>query len=298
MSDVFPTTVVINESAPLPVGYNHTILKGRQIIDYIWAQNKVNTTTEIESIESETYAPVWDNNTILLANFNNTLNGGSVVTLNENIINWSIYKKRVGDLNLDYVATLPANRNTLIDYNITNQTEYQYYVFPITANTVGNAMVSKPVTSNWWNWSLTGIKETSTENLYYADVDNIWLFRLNLKSNTVEQNMDKTIYEGFTQYPKISVGERNYLTGSISCLLGDVINAAYVNDTPRKQKDFMTFLQNGQKKLLKDPKGNIGIVDIVKNSFNIMDDVKNQPTVVSWDWCQIGKSEFIQVIEE
>lgn len=297
MANNYIGIVTINTSMPEPVGYNKTTLFGEQYTDYIWTIKKIASSVEIDNTRPYNYKPSWSEDTVLLANFDNTLNGGSIETLNENIISWSIYRKKTDETKLDLVASIDGTKDFIIDYNVANQTEYQYYIFPETENTVGDPMISDSVTTNWWNWSLIDIKKSNTENLYYVDIDNIWTFDLSIDSGSMTQNLDKQIYLGFTQFPKSSTGNRDFLSGQLNCLIGKVKNANYT-DTIKMQSDFRNCIKNGNEKILKDRKGNIFLIDTTGNSFSTMDIVKEQAVTIGFTWNQIGDTKNISIVEE
>jgi len=296
-TDYTPDTTSTS-SGSIPNGYYTLTLYGQQICDYVWVCNKVFSTSEIEATTPIGFEPTWDTYTMLMALYNDNLNAGSIGTITEGVTDWSVYRQIVGDTRLYFVETVDVATTQVIDYNVANQTSYIYHLFPITASTIGGVLKSESTTTDWWNWSLTGILESSDdENIYYADADNIWLFRLNLKSNSIDQNLDITTYEGFTQYSKISKGFRNYMTGSITCLLGDVENVEYINDTVQKQKDFASFVLSTELKVLKDPKGNIWLIDTISNSYSIIDEISQQPTMLNFEWHEIGDLSEISIIE-
>ena len=281
----------------LPSGFNRVTLLGEQLIDYLWITNKVLTNAEILETEPYNYIPSWTPDTIFLANFDDTLQAGSIKTLNENIIKWLIYRKKNGNTSLDLVASIDAVHDFIMDYSVGNQTGYQYYIFPLTQNTIVSPIISDTITTDWWNWSLVDIEESTTKDLFYVNTDNIWNFELNIESGAMTQNLDKQTYVGFSQFPKVSTGNRDYYTGSLSCLIGKITNNVYI-DTIDTQENFRKFIKNGKQKLLKDRKGNAFLVDTTGNSFDVTDTLSEQVVAISFDWIQIGTIDDISIIEE
>ena len=281
----------------LPSGFNKVTLLGEQLIDYLWITNKVLTNAEILETEPYNYIPSWTPDTIFLANFDDTLQAGSIKTLNENIIKWLIYRKKNGNTSLDLVASIDAVHDFIMDYSVGNQTGYQYYIFPLTQNTIVSPIISDTITTDWWNWSLVDIEESTTKDLFYVNTDNIWNFELNIESGAMTQNLDKQTYVGFSQFPKVSTGNRDYYTGSLSCLIGKITNNVYI-DTIDTQESFRKFIKNGKQKLLKDRKGNAFLVDTTGNSFDVTDTLSEQVVAISFNWMQIGTIDDISIIEE
>jgi hypothetical protein len=293
----FTSTVVTNYLVPEPTGYDKVTLYGELYCDYMWGVNRVMDDEEIAKTKAYNFKPSWSSETLLLANYDDSLQGGSASTLNETIQSWSVYRKRTSDTQLSFVQTLDKLISNITDYNVANQTEYEYYIFPETLNTVGEAMISNPITTDWWYWTIFDIIPTANDNIFYADNDNVWKFDLNLSSGTTVQNLDKQSYDGFAQFPKISIGNRDYATGTITCLIGKVENSQYT-DTVKMHENFKLFVKNGKKKILKDIKGNIYMIDIMENSFTINDTVTQQPITITFNWKQIGETKDISIIEQ
>lgn len=276
-------------------GYDRVTLFEGAKVDYLWIENNIANNNQIATVNDFYYTPIWTRYTSLLANFRETLAAGNVITINEQIIKWDIYKKRKQDTQLKYVNTVDAKINNIVDHNTANQTEYQYHIFPITQNTVGEAMLSPFVKTNWVGWTLLSASPSGKENVYYADPKNVWTFRFNLGNNMIMQNFDRMIYEGHTKYPKVSTGERSYHSGNVNCLMGYVENSAYI-DTAQMQHDFEEFIHSETQKVLKDGKGNIYLVEIMQNTFTA-DNTLEQAVTLNFEWCENGDAEKISVIE-
>lgn len=64
--------------------------------------------------------------------------------------------------------------------------------------------------------------------LYDAEAKDVWRFKYNVSSGSQTQNLSKTQQDTLGLYPHISVGEKNFMSGSVSCLLGrEIIQADY-----------------------------------------------------------------------
>jgi hypothetical protein len=283
----------------MALSYQMAKLYGDSLTDYVWIKNTVDSQETINTTLANTFQPSWDANTELLAPFTSNINGGNSSSISTDVINWWIYKQKMDDTTLTFVAKVPATQNTLIDYNVLNNTEYLYTIFAETATTLSAPIqASAYTTASWWNWSLIGLVETSTNKLYYADSDNIWLFDTNLTSGEQTQNLATYTYDNFTQFPKVSQGQRNYITGQIDCYISNYSKAVggYV-DTVEMQNNFRTFINNGEIKLLRDRKGNGYLVQTNAGSSSYVDDSAEQIIKVTLQYVQIGTLDNINVIE-
>lgn len=279
----------------LPTKYTKLSIFGNQYIDYLWVRDKVIEPSAEELVYN--YAPQWNSDTMLLATYENSINGGNITSLQENVVSWLVYRLDRSSSTLKFIAKLPVAQSSLIDYMVQNQKEYQYVVFPETASYLGAPMESAFVTTDWWNWSITDLIATETTNLYKADTENTWLFELDIASSDITHNFDAQLIETMAQFPKVSIGEQNYISSGLNCYLGNVSNAQYINDTPDKQQQFRDFVKNGRLKLLKDRKGNAYIISIISSSFQNNDSLQEQPTKISISWVQLDKIDNYSVIE-
>lgn len=290
---------VFSNYIPIPPAtyYNKVSLFGEQTIKYLWIKDSSFTQTEINNIKTINSTPVWDNNTLLLTYFNkNTINAGVINTLDKPILNWAVYRQKVGSNKLDLIKKVPYGTFIINDYMPQNNTSYIYTIFPETDTEIGAGLQSDIITTDWWNWSLMSLSSTSIDNQFI--IDSMWLFDLNLESSELKQNLDKTVFPTFNQFPKVSSGKRNYLSGNIKCYIGDIqqINGVdtYV-DTVQTQQDFITFMNNGKRKILKDRKGNIMELELIDNSLKMDDILVEQPTTLNFSFVQVGDASNISV---
>lgn len=277
--------------------YNKATLYGDSMVDYIWVHNKMDSQSEINQTLGYTYEPKWDANTFLLALFNNTLNGGNVTSVGDKILYWQVYKRKRGEATLRFLARVPASQYALYDFNAVNNAEYQYILFAETAEYISAPLQQDGYTvTSWWNWSLTKLTKSETnDKIYYADSKNVWLFDTEVQSSALQQNLDKATIENFTQFPKISTGKKNYLTGSISAFLSNPHNARY-EDTIEQYNAFIDFIADENPKLLKDRKGNGWIVDTTSNQMQYNDVTAEQITTVSFDFVQLDDLDDLNII--
>lgn len=277
--------------------YNKATLYGDALVDYIWVRNKVDTQDEINSTTGFTYAPKWDANTFLLAPFNNTLNGGNVTSVGDKILYWQVYRRAKDDATLHFLARIPASQYALYDFNVVNNNEYQYILFAETADYISAPLQQDGyVNTNWWNWSLVGLTKSEADSkVYYADTNNVWIFDTELQSSALQQNLDKAVLENFTQFPKLSSGKKNYLTGTVTAYLSNPHNSRY-QDTVEQYNAFINFIADENPKLLKDRKGNGWIVGTTSNQMQYNDVTAEQITTVNFDFVQLDNLDDLNII--
>lgn len=247
-----------------------------------------------------------------------------------------------------------VNPVNLLDFNIKSGYSYQYVIFPgdylesiqrvpyIYANT-GNAekigesvydqnkgewrpfssRLSKPVRSTLQYWSIVDlipVQEDSRADadvgIYVADTDNVWLFKYQLENGSLTQNISKNEFSTLGQYPKIGIGKKNFLSGSVSCYLGSEIiplsKAGYIERVPASkevplstnEKAFMVekwreLVATGTPKLLRDTKGQSWIVQIMDGTTTTNESVSTKPDTINFSWHQIaGTNDAIIYAEQ
>lgn len=285
---------------PLKYGFINLGGNGKGVYDYIWFKNGVKTQSEINTVNNFFYIPVFDIDTIMLANFNGNPNAGNIDFVSGLIRNWLIYRKEKDSVILTFVASIPASETNITDYNVLFGQEYEYVIFAETDNEISNAITGKgTVKARWEGWSLIDLNNQQENGLYTISTDDVWLFNTNFSSSDIEQNLNKYIYENFTQFPKVSTGQKNYISGGITAFLSNITRESpQYRDTAQMMQDFGNMIANGHPKLLKDRKGNAWIVDTQSNGFNYIDESYEQIITVGFNFIQIGDADSISVIKE
>ena len=270
------------------------------IYDYVWVKNGVQSQDVIDAVNNFFYIPTFDFDTLLLANFNDNINGGNISNISSDVVNWLIYRKEKDSTTLTFIASIPASENNITDYNVLFGQEYEYVIFAETDNEISNAITGKgTVKARWEGWSLIDLNNQQESGLYTISADDVWLFNTNFSSSDIEQNLNKYIYENFTQFPKVSTGQKNYISGGITAFLSNITSTSpQYKDTAQMMQDFGNMIANGHPKLLKDRKGNAWIVDTQSNGFNYIDESYEQIITVGFNFIQIGDADSISVIKE
>ena len=211
---------------------------------------------------------------------------------------FSVYREDNNSGVVNKVVSISNGSLGTYDYNIANNNTYRYYIYQDEEEVSSLPNISDNMTTHWQEWSITDIaRDPDDPNLFHADVQNIWKLYLNLDSGTLTNNMNKTVYPNLTRYPKISLGKQNYATGSITCLLGEIVSETYTEWAGMRDA-WVSFCNNGNLKLLKDIRGNKYLIDITDSpTFETMDETTQQATTVSFNWTEIGDSTKIAVVE-
>lgn len=278
------------------MSYNSITIYGNQKVDYLIQTNSMLTEEEVEISMPREFMPDFDTykeKINIMAPYTYNIVSSTISGLTEPLIGWQVYRSKKDDPVIYKVADVYKNVLGITDYLVANQTEYVYYVIPVTESKLGITFISSAVKTNWWNWCLMSIKNV-TNNIFIPE--QIWTFDNNLTSGDITHNIDKTIYQNFTKYPKVASGNSTYISGSISCLLGDVNCKTNTYDEPvEKMEAWREFCASDNEIILKDRKGNMYKVAITENSSQFIDEVGSQPSVISFSYVECGEIGDIKV---
>nr|DAG31349.1 MAG TPA: hypothetical protein [Caudoviricetes sp.] len=214
---------------------------------------------------------------------------------------FSIYREDQNSNQLKYIAKLSTGMLSISDYAVVNNATYKYYIFKEDDTSISKAVISNAASTCWWDWSLTDLLPSPDDsNVYFADSSSIWKFNLNISSGGITQNMNNTIYQNLTRFPKVSSGKSNYSSGSLTCLLGNIqkSNNGYVEyvEGASLLDEWNKFCANGNIKLMKDRKGNIMLVTITETSSQLDDVLREQVNTITFSWVQVGDASNVTII--
>jgi len=259
----------------LSVIYDAIKINGECMIDNLRILNRSLTDEEKNNLSAGTEY-VWTSNTILLCNFNGNTNAEDI-NIGDPITGFNVFRIKNDETLAELVVeNLSPNAEEYRDYVPTRQNSYQYLVYAQTAIELSEPMQSNTVEHDYCGWFLT----IPYNNYAYK-------FDLNLSSNAVNRNTDITIYDTkYTKYPTISFSEKNYLSGSINCLVGYMENGIYI-DTIEYLDRLEADIIDGQIKELKNRKGEIWKVYTKDFTKKYDDKITDQIVSISFNFVEV-----------
>ena len=295
-------------------------------VDLIKVDSNINQSFEDSVSQKEEMVST----TILFNTFNETVDalyfspedpvGGATI---------AIYKKTPTQQYYNFVTLLENGQYEFYDYNIVNHENYHYLAsIEIQTNTIPEYLVYQNLNLdntleylniNWNTWSLINIIQQEDGN-YIVDGD-MWTFRANIESENLTQNTNVISWDTLGQYPKFSIGQKNYNSSSFTALLGDIqqyrvysfnypfnyvekygytekinVNNQYATEM-EKLKAWEIFVGDGETKLLRDLKGNGWIVQVLANPTKQIELNNNyQATTISFQWQEINSIKTVSII--
>lgn len=230
----------------------------------------------------------WTSRTILKADFDNTIEAGSIVANNMQIDSIKFQKREIDQLEWQDVATLNYGVDNKIDYmlldkNIKNSFTYEYSMLPIASSIVGRRILSRFISADF-------------EGVFLSDKDNNYKLSYNLDFGTITSNTGNNVFEPLNStYPIVVHSNLDYATFDITALFlttGSLRGGGRINiGEERKGKDrLMKFMKNKKPKVYRDENGVSKLVSVVGNPTET---VWNNPglAALSFSMVEIGDTD-------
>jgi hypothetical protein len=243
---------------------------------------------EVELDTSLPYSNVketWQYSTVLLADFNNSLEAGNIENGGVPIEYIAFKKRKATDLVWQDVAIMPYSTATkLYQYidNLVKATEdYEYAIVPITAGVEGEYLIADITCSFDGTWVID--KNTAyqlIQNVQYTNIDNA---------------IQNSVLETFAQYPIVVYGQTDYHKGTISSYIvtQQTIDNGNIDVQSERinREQLLNFFNNRKPKILKDGAGRYFLVTLL-NVKEVPNNNQGQATTsVSFDFVEIGDAE-------
>jgi hypothetical protein len=232
----------------------------------------------------------WGYDSIILANFANTLEAGNISNNNGMPIEYIRFKKRkINELEWVVVSNIPYNALEHI-YSIQDRLcqsteEYEYEVVPVTSGMEGKESTTK-ITCDF-------------EGLWLVDKNQGVQFNYDLEYSDIEHVTKVATFEPLqSQYPYTQTTATDYKQSSISATIisADTLNG---NNTDGKQinirqerllrESIFTFLKNRKPKILKDGNGRYYMVMILGSPREKpMNELQGAIVGTQFDWIEVG----------
>lgn len=268
---------------PIPRAYSKITLYGDATINNMQIKNYKYSENEVLALTMYNFL-TWDTRTIFLALFNNgNLTAGNVTGLTEEILFWEINRREIGDTIFTKLATIPVTQTEFIDITAYTGKVYEYALFGLGNTQISEPIISDQISSEFYNHILI---DENTNKTY--------VFNLNAEFGSVSTEEDMIRHESVnSKYMAYSFGKKNYETGQIAALIGDV--NVYGSDLIQPKEllqELRGVITNGKRKILKTRKGDCIYVMTYAPSRQVLSDaIGSQPNVVKFNWDEIGVVE-------
>ena len=280
---------------------NHTTLKNG-VIDKFYVTKNV-TQWDVLDIPD-----TWDDETIMLALFENNINAGNIGYIKDSITSVKVQRARVDEIQPKWItiAEVDTSMQDIPKYNpfafivndITNANgaTYVYKLVPVlqqvqedgqVVQIEGEGIPSDPVQSKF-------------DGVFISDLDSSYKLKLGVGYNGLNQNQQVGVHQTIGgKYPIVVTNSKlNYADGGVT---GMIINSDYGERTDegyvgidrgkivQERDKVLKLLTNKKPKILKDWNNNIWLVMITGNpTVEFINEYGMGIANVSFTWVEIG----------
>lgn len=209
-------------------------------VSKIWGRNIELTQEIINAYTASSYIPSFNFDTYILTKFENDLQAGNVTTLIGNLQNWLLYRLKDNDSTLELVSIVDINQKEFYDYNVLNESVYQYYLFLESDTVITNPVITNSIQSLYYGW-------------FIIDLENSKSYQLDIEFSGANRNH----MEDFTEYDTNQIantftrGGNHYIEGNITSILSNNNLKQDIVNTNDLLTQFRNFIKNDKPKLLK-----------------------------------------------
>ena len=259
--------------------------------------NRVANDSEIKTSEDPYWLPEWEQipGTRIVADYTDSLNSSIIKGLTDEIVGWIIYRRKKDEQVYHKVGEIDADRFFIIDHLVASDNTYAWTIVPKTETKIGISMESEMTYVDWEYWTVTAIKEIEP-NVYLAD--RVWQLQMDVEAAALTQNRNVVVASTLSRYPKIVVGENNFMTQNITAKLGRInkFNGKLEDDIEGLQEWYEWIAQGGYA-IIKDPKGHIFGAILTDSATSIDYRILDKPSTVQFSYTETFSVDDISVYE-
>lgn len=249
-------------------------------------------TVDDETDSEQTKPDLWNLKTIMDANFNNTLEAGSINGGGHHVIKVQVYRREYENPASDWLLISQFNYDpkynlyTVVDRFIENYKKYEYAIVPLSKDVMGEMLISKPIKAKF-------------KGTFISDVQDNYSMLINLQFSdlTYNNNMSKSVpLNG--KYPIVTYGNANYRTGSVKFLpLTPEQEFGYASEIDAhaefaNRQKIINFLSNGQAKVIRRDDGDVIVVATNNVRTEPISESLDELSNVTFDFTEIGGLDY------
>lgn len=224
----------------------------------------------------------------------------------------SIYREEENRKPIDLIynkaiSETDTNLLSYSDYTIANNIKYRYIILlqvKATQDIIGETIYRYyKYTTDWFSvsndgWIISGLEKTSRFacGKPIHKIKESWKLYAQLNSGDIVQNINSKIYNGYGSYVKVGKLENNYVSGTITTMLGTIncIDDEF-EDNIQKVNSWRTFISEYNVYVLRSDKGDIWYVSISDNPTTSYDEDNNLYTTITFSYVQVGDIHDIYI---
>ena len=278
-------------------------LGGVQSCDYLWVTGETLSQSMIGTItdhDTDWKPGEFSGNTMFQTDFaGGSLQAGNI-QFASTLTGFAIYRYHEGEDTLELVAQTSASQRSLWDCKALSQETYRYYIFGLMQTEDGkepvaaNALVSKAVTPVFWDWTVLRCMKDAGGAYHPAE---IFRFSLNVSSGEIGNNNSPGILDNFSRYPTVQSSPSNYCSGTLSAVIGHVLESGEYKDTNAVRNAVYALSTTQDALFLKNRRGDLWQIRAGGAiSMSTMDGSSQQVQTVTLPWVEIGSVDGVRIL--
>ena len=210
---------------------------------------------------------------------------------------YDVFRLQNGAASLEKIASTNNTAGAIRDYSACSGQNYTWYVYP----TGPLAYLTKPMVSNevavkFYFWVLTEAQQNTDGT--FAALSN-YIFRYGsggVKEGSFSNNNAPSIQKNFTRYPARQPDSANYLSGSLSGLIGVVSATKEYSDTLEQSRKLRELSTNGHLIFLRDPKGHFICVQTSQAmTMSVNNKAASMPQTITLAWVEVDGTDTTKI---
>ena len=268
-------------SDPTTSTYSNLKIFGAGTFDDVHVLNRVLSQSEIDSLDL-LEEPEWDVFTLMLAKFNNNLQAGNIVSLDDPIDNWIVRRKRSDESKFTVLAELEADATEYTDRLAESRKTYTYQAIPLAGDALGEPIEDDNVVTDFQRVVLLD-----------PDTEEGYSFCLEVGRSQITTNERVTQQQTKGKYDTFLTENRKFASGSISTIPeSNSVTAQEIEQDIAFINQLEDFITNGNEKILKFESG--FTYRVYTNNFvkaQRQGETSNGQILnsISFDWNEIGE---------
>lgn len=289
--------VAFDTCLPLSVAMRDVVIQNG-----VYDELEVLQNTKVNKQET-TKSNSWNDNTLMLANFQNNLSAGSVNVGNNKVSTIQFLRRKKDTTEWQFCKEIQYNENkemySFVDKYIESEQEYEYCIRP-TARVYDDAgmYVETIIGEN----SPTTLVRVVFDYAHLFDNETSYDLLYNFQLGDITSNIDaNTITTLGGQYPFTIYGASKYKTGSASCLLVTEESATGSIDVGAEKvlrNNIDKFLSNKKPKILKCDDGTYLLISISDNYVLTPNENLLGSYSLSFNYTEIGDANDVDALKK
>ena len=218
-----------------------------------------------------------------------------------------LYRQDVSTGNIVYIGNDFNNNGDYEDFTAGNNHHYRYIlqkVIKSDSTLIGNKFYSNAVETDWTGWYVTAISDIGEKYNGYKRMrrdysNHTWHFIGEIEDVTIENNINRVMQIGNTQFPVSISTDSNYKSGSLSAMLSYIgcssNNKSVFRDNIELVEAWRNFITQHKQLIIKSQKGDVIIANITDNPSTEYIE-HEQITNFSFSWSESDKVEDCVIV--